>query len=34
MNSRLAEQEDEIQQLRHKLTEQGAGSSSKKKGKK
>ena len=34
MNSRLAEQEDEIQQLRHKLTEQGAGSASKKKGKK
>jgi len=34
MNSRLAEQEDEIQELRHKLTEQGQGSVSKKKGKK
>jgi len=34
MNSRLAEQEDEIQQLRHQLTDQGQGSVSKKKGKK
>merc|ERR1719173_289690 len=34
MNSRLAEQEDEIQELRHKLTEHGQGSVSKKKGKK
>jgi len=34
MNSRLAEQEDEIQQLRHQLTDQGPGSGSKKKGKK
>jgi len=34
MNSRLAEQEDEIQQLRHQLTEQGQGGVGKKKGKK